>query len=77
MSEETSEQSQLPSDDDSGSRTGRVPGNPTPVAVDEKAAGEQATNDEWIRARNKRVRAPRKSPGPGGPPPFTNHSGQL
>jgi hypothetical protein len=72
MFEESSEQSQLPSDDDSGSRTGRAPENPTPVAVDEEAA-----KDEWIRARNKRVRAPRSAPGPGGPPLFTNHSGRL
>ena len=74
MFEESSEQSQLAGDDASGSRTGRVPVNPTPVAVDEKAAAEQAINDEWIRARNKRVRAPRRAPGPGGPPPFSNHS---
>ena len=74
MFEESLEQTQLPSDADSGSRTARVPENSTPGAVDEKAARERAAKEEWIRARNKRVRAPRTAPRAGGPPPFTNHS---
>ena len=49
----------------------------TPPAVDEKAAAELAAREEEVRARNKRVRAPRNAPGPGGPPPFSDHSGTL
>jgi hypothetical protein len=30
-----------------------------------------------VRARNKRVRSHRNTPEGGGPPPFSNHSGQL
>ena len=77
MVEELSEQSQLPSDDDSGSRTVRGPEKRTPVVVEEKAASEQVARDELIRARNKRVRAPRSAPGPDSAPPFSDHSGQL
>jgi hypothetical protein len=49
----------------------------TPVAVEEKAASEQEASDELIRARNKKVRAPRNAPGPDSPPPFSDHSGSL
>jgi hypothetical protein len=74
MFEEPYGRSRLPSDDDSRSRTGRAPENRTRVAFDENAASEQATNDEWIRDRNKRGRAPRGATGPGARSSFTNHS---
>jgi hypothetical protein len=45
--------------------------------ADEEIRSEQAVRDEAVRARNKRVRAPRSAPGPGSPPPFSDHSGQL
>ena len=77
MLEETARQSELPSDDDSASRTGRGPAGRTPVAAHEKAASEQAARDELVRARNKRVRAHRSAPGPDGPPAFSDHAGSL
>ena len=77
MFDETAEQSQLPSDDDSGRQGGCGSEHRTPVAADEKAASAQAARDEEERARNKRVRAPRSAPGPEGPPPFSDHSGSL
>jgi hypothetical protein len=77
MINETAEQPQLPRDDDSGSQTGSSSEQGPSMASDEKAASEQAVRDEVVRARNKRVRAPRSAPGAGSPPPFTNHSGQL
>jgi len=45
--------------------------------AEEEIRGEQADRDEVVRARNKRVRAGRSAPGPDGPPPFSDHSGQL
>ena len=45
--------------------------------ADEEIRSEQAVRDEAVRARNKRVRAPRSAPGAGSPPPFADHSGQL
>ena len=60
-----------------GSRCGCGSKPETPVAVDEKAASEQAARDEVERARNKRVRAPRSAPGPESVPPFSDHSGSL
>jgi len=45
--------------------------------ANEEIRSEQAVRDEAVRARNKRVRAPRSAPGPGSPPPFSDHSGQL
>lgn len=77
MLEETAGQSELPSDDDSGSKSGGGSENRTPVLADEKAASDQAARDEVVRARNKRVRAPRSAPGPDSPPAFSDHSGSL
>jgi hypothetical protein len=48
----------------------------TPVAVDEKAASEQAVRDEVVRARHKAVRVHHK-PEAEGVPPFSDHSGSL
>jgi hypothetical protein len=45
--------------------------------AEEEILGAQAIDDEEVRARNKRVRAPRSAPGAGSPPPFSDHSGQL
>ena len=77
MIEETAGHSEQPSDDDSGSRRGGGSEHRTSVPVNEKAASKRAASDEVVRARNKRVRAPRSAPGPGAPPPFSDHSGSL
>ena len=77
MFEETAGQAQLPSEEGSGSRSGCGSKRQTPVTVDDKAASEQAVGDEWVRARNKRVRAHSNAPGAEAPPPFCDHSGQL
>jgi hypothetical protein len=45
--------------------------------AEEETLGEQAIDDELVRARNIRVRAHRTAPGPEGPPPFSDHSGSL
>jgi hypothetical protein len=45
--------------------------------AEEEIRSEQGARDEEVRARNKRVRAPRSAPGPDGPPAFSDHSGQL
>ena len=45
--------------------------------AEEEIRREQAVRDEAVRTRNKSVRAPRSAPGPGSPPPFSDHSGQL
>jgi len=45
--------------------------------AEEEIRSEQAARDEEVRARNKRVRAPRGAPGPDGPPAFSDHSGSL
>jgi hypothetical protein len=76
MFEETTEQSQLHSEQGSGSQSGCGSQHPTPVAVDEKAASEEAVRDELVRARNKAVRAHRK-PEAEGAHPFSDHSGSL
>jgi hypothetical protein len=47
------------------------------LRAEEEIRGEQADRDEVVRARNKKVRAGRSAPGPGGPPSFSDHSGQL
>ena len=77
MSEETVRRSERNNEHVSGCQCGCGSKSQTPVAVDEKAASEQEARDEVVRARNKRVRAPRSAAGPGGPPPFSDHSGQL
>ena len=77
MFEETAEQAKRHSEQGSESQRGCGSQHRTPVAVDEKAASEQAVRDEEERARNKTVRAPRTAPGPNSPPPFSDHSGQL
>jgi hypothetical protein len=77
MFEETTEQSVRHHEHGSGGQCGCGSQTQTPVAADEKAASEQAARDEVVRARNKRVRAPRSAPGPDGPPAFSDHSGQL
>jgi hypothetical protein len=77
MFEETTEQSVRHNEHGSGCQCGCGSQTQTAVAADEKAASEQAARDEVVRARNKRVRAPRSAPGPDGPPPFSDHSGQL
>jgi len=61
----------------STSQCGRGAEPPTPVVTDKKEASEKAAREEVVRARNKRVRAPRSAPGAGSPPPFADHSGQL
>ena len=77
MFEEKAGQAQLTSEEGNGSQSGSGSEHRTPVAVDDKAASEQAVHDEWERARNKRVRAHRNAPKAEGPPPFSDHSGQL
>jgi hypothetical protein len=77
MSVQTPEQSERHNEHDRGCKCGCGSQPQTPVAVDEKAASEQAVRDEEERARNKTVRAPRTAPGPNSPPPFSDHSGQL
>ena len=77
MSEETVKQSARENEHGSGCGCGCGSKPQTPTAVDEKAASEQAAREEVIRARNKSVREPRSAPGPGSPPPFSDHSGQL
>jgi hypothetical protein len=69
MSKETAEQSQRHTEQSSGSQS-------TPVAVDDKAANEEAAADELVRARNKEVRVHRQ-PEAEGEPPFSNFSGPL
>jgi hypothetical protein len=77
MFEETEGKAQLPGEESSGSQCGCGSKHQTPVAVDDKPASEQAVSDEWVRARNKRVRAPSNAPKTEVPPPFCDHSGQL
>jgi len=77
MFEETAGQAQLPSEEGSRPQSGSGSEHRTPVAVDDKAASEQAVRDEWVRVRNKRVRAHSNAPKAEGPPPFCDHSGQL
>ena len=45
--------------------------------AEEEIRDEQAGRDEWVRDRNKRVRAHRDAPEAEGPPAFSDHSGQL
>ena len=45
--------------------------------AEEEIRSEQEARDKVVRARNKRVRAPRSAPGPDGPPAFSDHSGTL
>ena len=47
------------------------------VRAEEEIRGEQADRDEVVRARNKRVRSHSSAAEAEGPPPFSNHSGQL
>jgi hypothetical protein len=47
------------------------------LRAEEEIRNEQGGGDEWVRARNKRVRAHSNVPEGGGPPPFCDHSGQL
>jgi len=75
MIDETTQQAEPQPKHDAGCGCGAQ--HTAPVAVDEKAAAEQAAREEAVRARNKGVRAPRTAPGPGGPPPFSDHSGTL
>jgi hypothetical protein len=76
MFKEAAEQSQLHGEQGSESQSGCGSPERTPVAVDEKAASEQAVRDEAVRARNKAVRAHHKGP-EAGVPPFSDHSGSL
>ena len=77
MFKETTKQSDRHNEHGNGCGCGCGSKPQTPVVVNEKAASEQAALDEVVRARNKRVRAPRSAPGAGSPPPFSDHSGQL
>ena len=77
MIEETADISERHSEHDSGCQCGCGSQPKAPAVVDEKAANEQLVSDEEVRARNKRVRAPRSAPGPDSPPPFSDHSGTL
>ena len=47
------------------------------VHAEEEIRGEQAARDEVVRARNKRVRSHSGAAKSYGPPPFSDHSGQL
>ena len=47
------------------------------VRAEEEIRAEQADRDEVVRARNKRVRSHSSAAGTDGPPPFSDHSGQL
>jgi hypothetical protein len=77
MFEETTGKSEQHNEHGSGCGCGCASKHQAPVAVEEKAASEQAARDEVVRARNKRVRTPSSVPGAGSPPPFSDHSGQL
>ena len=77
MFEEKAGQAQLPSEQGSGSRSGSGSEHQTPVTLDDTPASEQAFRDESERARNKRVRAHSNASKAEGPPPFSDHSGQL
>jgi len=77
MLEEKAGQAQLPSEEGSGSRSGCGSEHQTPVTLDDTPASEQAFRDESERARNKRVRAHSNASKAEGPPPFSDHSGQL
>jgi hypothetical protein len=77
MIEETIDISERHSEHGSGCQCGCSSKPKAPAVVEEKAANEQPVSDEEIRARNKRVRAPRSAPGPDSPPPFSDHSGTL
>jgi len=77
MFEEKAGQAQLPSEQGSGSRSGCGSAHQTPVTLDNTPASEQAFRDESERARNKRVRAHSNASKAEGPPPFSDHSGQL
>jgi hypothetical protein len=77
MFEETAGQSERHNEHGSECGCGCGAKPQAPVVVDETAASEQAARDEVVRARNKRVRTPRSAPGPGSPPPFSDHSGSL
>ena len=77
MFEEKAGQAQLPSEQGSGSQSESGSELQTPATLDDTPASEQAVRNEWERARNKRVRARRNAPNAEGPPPFSDHSGQL
>lgn len=77
MFEETAEEPERHSEQGSESRGGYGSQHRTPVAVDEKAASEQAIDDELVRARNKAVRNRGQAPEGGAVPPFSDHSGSL
>jgi len=47
------------------------------LRAEEQLRGEQAIDDEVVRARNKRVRSHSSAAEADGPPPFSDHSGQL
>ena len=47
------------------------------LGAEEELRGEQAIDDEVVRARNKRVRSHSSAAEADGPPPFSDHSGQL
>ena len=77
MFEEKAGPAQLPGEEGDGFRSECGSEHQTPVTIDDTPASEQAVHDEWERARNKRVRAHRNTPKADGPPPFSDHSGQL
>ena len=47
------------------------------LRAEEEIRNERGVDDGWVRARNKRVRAHSNMPEAEGPPPFSDHSGQL
>jgi hypothetical protein len=77
MSEETAGQARQQTEQGSESQRDCGSKHPTPLAVDQKAAREQAASDEVIRARNKAVRAHGHTPDAESSPPFSDHSGEL
>ena len=77
MLEETAAQARQHTEQGSESESGCGSQHRTPVAVDQKAASEQAASDEVIRARNKAVRAHGHASGAESSPPFSDHSGEL
>jgi hypothetical protein len=77
MVEKTAKQVERHNEHETGCQCGCGSQPPAKVVVDKKPVAEKAAREEVVRARNKRVRAPRSAPGPDGPPAFSDHSGKL
>jgi hypothetical protein len=77
MFEETAKPSEPHTGQESEREGGCSSQHRTPVAIEEKAASEQAVTDEAVRARNKAVRSHHQAPEADVLPPFSGHSGAL